>query len=128
MLHKNEKLSCLQLARVPPSLQFKAVGVSFLYLCPNEKFLLVILMYLLGKIHIICLKPIIPALCRLSVSQCQGYLSTSHRLSQEGPVFRTIYPSSLTLTQAQDCILLAGVHKVCLRPRHCKRRREHHPT
>lgn len=111
MPHKNEKLGCLQLAYIPLSLHFTAVGVSFLYLCPNEKFLLVILMYLLGKIHITWLKPIAPALCSLSMAPCSGHLSTSHRLSQRSLSFRTAYPSSPTLTQAKDCLLLAGVHQ-----------------
>lgn len=89
MLLKNEKLSCLQLARVPPSLQFKATGVSFLYFCPSEKFSLVILMYLLGKIHIICLKPIIPALgrCDCISVPLSGLPFNLPQAQPEGPVF-----------------------------------------
>lgn len=88
-----------QLGWVPPSLWFKAGGLS----PPLPKFSLDIVMYLLDKIHIICLKPIRSSLCS-SVSQCQGYLSTFQR----DPSSRSMYPSSPIVMQAQNC---AGVHR-----------------
>lgn len=100
------KLSSWQLDWVPPSLRCKAGGLSFPALCPNEKFSLDIVMYLLGKIHIICLKSIRSSLCS-SVAQCQGDLSTS----QWDPFSRSVYPSGPTLMQPQNCVFLPGIHQ-----------------
>lgn len=107
MLHKNEKQR-LQLACTPLSLWFKAVGASCLYLCPNEKFSFVILMYLLGKIYIICLNSIIPALSRLSSVPAAESPFNLPQAQLGGTCLLGPYASTPTLTQAQGSLLLAG--------------------